>query len=173
MLAADRVPAAVITEKPLSYGDGLPSPQGRASPGTVQISSSRHRRARLCRPDLRKAYAFRPPAAPSFASAQAGRLSLSACAEGVAQDARPSERCSLSTSQAAEPQLMSAELSLTWTGPGQAQPLQRLVLPEPQDHVFFVEVLLPDFERGPFKSEAFKAQRAIERFRGDLAGGYG
>ena len=37
--------------------------------------------------------------------APAGRLSLPACAEEVLQDARPSERRSLSASQAAEPQL--------------------------------------------------------------------
>jgi hypothetical protein len=38
--------------------------------------------------------------------ASAGRLSLPACAEEVLQDARPSERRSLSASQAAEPQVI-------------------------------------------------------------------
>jgi hypothetical protein len=63
---------------------------------------------RLCRPDLRKASGFRAGAHPSSSSsAQAGRLSLPACAEEVVQAGRPSERQSLSASQAAEPQVVA------------------------------------------------------------------
>jgi hypothetical protein len=41
-----------------------------------------------------------------FSSAQAGRLSLPACAEEVVRYRRPSERRSLSASQAAEPRVI-------------------------------------------------------------------
>ena len=61
---------------------------------------------RLCRPDLRKASGFPTHAAPPSNSAQAGRLSLPACAEEVVRDVRPSERRSLSASHAAEPQFV-------------------------------------------------------------------
>ena len=63
-----------------------------------------HCSARLCRPDLRKASGFPPMLEPWPSSTQAGRLSLPACVEEVTQDARPSERRSLSARQAAEPQ---------------------------------------------------------------------
>jgi hypothetical protein len=52
--------------------------------------------------------AFRPMSQPCSSSAQAGRLSLPACAEEVTQNACPSERRSLSASQAAEPHLALA-----------------------------------------------------------------
>jgi len=55
-------------------------------------------------PTCGKALPFRPVPALSFSSAPAGRLSLPAGAEGVTQNACPSERQSLSASQAAEPQ---------------------------------------------------------------------
>jgi hypothetical protein len=58
-------------------------------------------------PDLRKASGFPAGADPSFPSAQAGRLSLPACAEEVVRVGRPLERQSLSTSQAAEPQVVA------------------------------------------------------------------
>jgi len=72
----------------------------------VQIASSPRHSERLCRPDLRKASGFPTNPCPSFSSAQAGRLSLPACAEEVVLDARYSERRSLSASQAAEPQVI-------------------------------------------------------------------
>jgi coenzyme F420-reducing hydrogenase delta subunit/ferredoxin len=50
--------------------------------------------------------AFRAAPDPLSSSAQAGRLSLPACAEEVLQDTRPTERQSLSASQAAEPQVV-------------------------------------------------------------------
>ena len=51
--------------------------------------------------------AFRPLAQPPSSSAQAGRLSLPACAEEVLQDSRPTGRQSHPTRQAAEPQLVA------------------------------------------------------------------
>ena len=70
-------------------------------------SSSRERTVRLCRPDLRKASGFPAPFRTSFSSAQAGRLSLPACAEEVSQDTQPTERRSLSAHQAAQPQAVA------------------------------------------------------------------
>jgi len=55
-----------------------------------------------------KASPFRPVPNPLSSSAQAGRLRLPACAEEALQDARPSERQSLSASQAAKPQHSSS-----------------------------------------------------------------
>jgi len=43
-------------------------------------------------PSCGRPSAFRPVPRPPSSSAQAGRLSLPACAEGIAQDARPTER---------------------------------------------------------------------------------
>ena len=51
--------------------------------------------------------AFRLMPPPSSSSAQAGSLRLPACAEEVVQGAPPSERRSLSASQAAEPQVVA------------------------------------------------------------------
>jgi alanyl-tRNA synthetase len=59
---------------------------------------------RLRRPDLRKASGFPATAAPPSSSAPAGRLSLPAGAEEVAQEATLTERQSLSAKPAAEPQ---------------------------------------------------------------------
>jgi tetratricopeptide (TPR) repeat protein len=63
----------------------------------------------LCGPDLRKASGFPAVAGSSSSSAQAGRLSLPACAEDV-QDTRSSERQSLFASQAAQPQAIIEEI---------------------------------------------------------------
>jgi coenzyme F420-reducing hydrogenase delta subunit/ferredoxin len=52
--------------------------------------------------------AFRSASDHPSSSAQAERLSLSACAEEVVQGIRPAERQSLSASQAAEPQVVQA-----------------------------------------------------------------
>ena len=54
----------------------------------------------------------------SSSSAQAGRLSLPACAEEVLHDARPSERRSLSASQAAEPQVIVDRTARNLDKPG-------------------------------------------------------
>src|SRR5208337_1548470 len=54
--------------------------------------------------------AFPPMPHPSSSSAQAGRLSLPACAEEVDHDARPSERRSLSARQAAEPPVVADKI---------------------------------------------------------------
>ena len=71
-----------------------------------------------------KPLAFRPIPDPSSISAQAGRLSLPACAEEVLQDARPSERRSLSARQAAEPQVIvhRVERNLDKGGPRACPP---------------------------------------------------
>ena len=53
-----------------------------------------------------KPAAFRPMPTRLSSSAQAGRLSLPACAEEVVQGAGTSERRSLSANQAAEPQVV-------------------------------------------------------------------
>jgi uncharacterized protein (TIGR00297 family) len=59
-------------------------------------------------PTCGKPPAFRPALHPSSSSsAQAGRPSLPACAEEVAHGAHPSERRSLSASQAAKPQVLA------------------------------------------------------------------
>ena len=67
-----------------------------------------------------KPLAFRPLPHPSFISTQAGRLSLPACGEEVIQEARPSERQSLSAHQAADPR----------TGWSRAQPQQSSSSPQ-------------------------------------------
>ncbi len=59
-----------------------------------------------------KALPFRTVLNPSFICAQAGRLSLPACAEEIAQDTQSTERRSLSASQAAEPQQRSSSPEL-------------------------------------------------------------
>jgi len=62
--------------------------------------------------------AFRPMLPHSLPSAQAGRLSLPACAEGVIQRGRPSERRSLSADQAAEPQVIVDRFERNLNAPG-------------------------------------------------------
>ena len=90
------------------------------SPMTVQESSSEARKLEPSKLETQssaqpgsaallcgKPPAIRPVPDPSSSSAQAGRLSLPACAEEVLQGARPSERRSLSARQAAEPQVIA------------------------------------------------------------------
>ena len=62
--------------------------------------------------------AFRQMLAYSPSSAQAGRLSLPACAEEFTQEASPSERRSLSASQAAEPQVIVERVGRNLDKPG-------------------------------------------------------
>ena len=86
----------------------MPSPRGvgQALPQAVQITGAGRRPQRLCRPDLRKACGFPASPAPCPSSALAGRLGLPARAEEVVHARRPSERHSLSASQAAKPQVV-------------------------------------------------------------------
>jgi len=83
---------------------GSPSTAGFAA-GVSRLASHASAQGGSAAPTCGKPPAFRPMITPSISSAQAGRLSLPACAEEVLQDARPSERRSLSASQAAGPQL--------------------------------------------------------------------
>jgi hypothetical protein len=61
-------------------------------------------------PACGKPLASRPVPDLSFPSSQAGKLRLPACAEEVLQEGRPSERRSLSASQAAEPQAIATKI---------------------------------------------------------------
>ena len=64
--------------------------------------------------------AFRQVPASSPFSAQAGRLSLPACAEEIIQGARTSERRSLSASQTAEPSVLIESTDRNSDEPGPA-----------------------------------------------------
>jgi alanyl-tRNA synthetase len=87
-----------MSAPPLAIYDAVKNHEGH------HTSSPPSSDERLGRPDLRKASGFPANADPSSSSAPAGRLSLPAGAEEVAQEARPAERQSLSASQAAQPQ---------------------------------------------------------------------
>jgi hypothetical protein len=76
------------------------------APGLAELGSHAGLRSGSAAPPCGKPPAFRPMPAPLSFSAQAGRLSLPACAEEVVQGADPSERRSLSANQAAEPQVL-------------------------------------------------------------------
>ena len=80
--------------------------RGRACLGlsklAIPVSAQRGSAAPICG----KPPAFRPILHLSFSSAQAGRLSLPACAERVLWERYRSERPSLSACQAAEPQVI-------------------------------------------------------------------
>ena len=98
----------------------------RGKPYGCQISNPHRSSERLRRPALWKASGFPANAGPSSSSAQAGRLSLPACAEEVLQEARPSERQSLSAYQAAEPLVIIDTIERNLDKPGQALPLQHV-----------------------------------------------
>jgi hypothetical protein len=93
----------------------MPEEQNGAGPGVgaqraaglskLLTSSSAHRGSAAL--PCGKPPAFRPVPEPLSSSAQAGRLSLPACAEEVFQDTRSTERRSLSAHQAAEPQAVA------------------------------------------------------------------
>jgi hypothetical protein len=96
----------------------IPEEQNGAGPGVgaqraaglskLLTPSSAHRGS--VRQPTEKPPAFRPAPEPLSSSAQAGRLSLPACAEEVFQDTRPTERRSLSASRVrgtAEPQAVA------------------------------------------------------------------
>jgi hypothetical protein len=78
---------------------------GGSAAGVSRLASHASAQGGSAAPTCGKPLAFRSIPGPSSISAQAGRLSLPACAKEVLQDARPSERRSLSASQAAEPQV--------------------------------------------------------------------
>jgi hypothetical protein len=82
-------------------------------------------------PTCGKPPAFRPMIPPSISSAQAGRLSLPACAEEVTHNAHPSERRSLSASQAAEPQAIVHQIEHNLDKYGSAD-LKASATPGPQ-----------------------------------------
>jgi DNA polymerase elongation subunit (family B) len=74
-------------------------------------------------PPCGKPPAFRPKLELPLSSAQAGRLSLPACAEEVVQGARPSERRSLSANQAAELQVVIGRTDRNLDNLGKSLPL--------------------------------------------------
>jgi hydrogenase maturation protein HypF len=76
-------------------------------------------------PTCGKPLAFRRMSSPS-SSAQAGRLSLPACAQEEVRDAGPSERQRLSASQAAEPQIVRTQIERNLDNPGHAQMIRIL-----------------------------------------------
>jgi hypothetical protein len=80
--------------------------KGGAAAGVSRLASPAITQGGAVRQPTEKPLAFQPIPGPSSISAQAGRLSLPACGEEVLQDARPSERQSLSARQAAEPQVI-------------------------------------------------------------------
>ena len=93
-----------------------PQEQGSAPAGPSPQSGS-------AAPPCGKPPAFRSEPNLCLSSAQAGRLSLPACAEEVIQGARPSERRSLSANQAAEPQVVIERTACNLDKPGETSPL--------------------------------------------------
>jgi hypothetical protein len=83
-----------------------------------------------------KPVAFRAMPNPWSSSAQAGRLSLPACAEEVLQDARPAERRSLSAQQAAKPHVIVNRIERNLEKPD--------MLPSAPRAEFFNELLTQD-----------------------------
>jgi uncharacterized protein (TIGR00297 family) len=99
----------------MALGDGMAAVIGlRCSGGfTSELSNSAAHlgpQSGSAAPICGKPPAFRPMPHSLPSSAQAGRLSLPACAEEVVQGAHPSERRSLSARQAAEPQAVGDEM---------------------------------------------------------------
>ena len=131
-------------------------------------------------PTCGKPPAFRPMPQSCSSSTQAGRLSLPACVEEVTQNARPSERRSLSTSQAAEPQVVvdRVERNLEepdFTSPGAGGRAQEPVLaltvavfssattfiPSPARRRFFEKVCAAGSEVWQFNSNAEGKPRLV------------
>jgi hypothetical protein len=106
---------------------------GGARTTAVQATSSRQAQRGSAAPTCGKPPAFQPVPEPTPSSARAGRPSLPACAEEVLQEPRPSERRSLSASQAAEPQVVidSVERNLDRPGTNPGPTPQIRTLPEP------------------------------------------
>ncbi len=107
---------------------------------------------RLRRPDLRKASGFPAGSDQPTTSAPAGRLSLPADGKEIAHEVLPSERQSLSASQAAEPQAgpASVEQKPNMRGPGTA-PTQVATSVEAVRPGEQVEIVL---DHTPFYAEA-------------------
>ena len=117
----------------LAHGGDFTSPyKGWAAAGVSNLASHTSAQGGSAAPTCGKPPAFRPMPQPCSSSAQAGRLSLPACVEEITQNARPSERQSLSASQAAEPQVI-VESSGDFTSPcrGGAAGLKVSVAQEP------------------------------------------
>ena len=112
----------------------------------VQISGLRGCAVPLYRPDLRKASGSPRNSGPYFSSAQAGRLSLPACAEEVLQQARSPGRRSLPTSQAAEPQV-AAERNC---GGEHLEECARLFVDDYLNSITVPELMNEPFDRGDF-----------------------
>jgi hypothetical protein len=103
-------------------GDFTSSDNEEGAVGVSRLASHASVEGGSAAPTCGKPLAFRPILDPSSISAQAGRLSLPACAEEVLQDARPSERRSLSASQAAEPQVIVHQIERNSDKGGAASP---------------------------------------------------
>jgi hypothetical protein len=132
-------------------------------------------------PTCGKPPAFRPMPQPCSSSTQAGRLSLPACAEEITQNARPSERRSLSASQAAEPQVSVHQIERNLDKGGAAgpkvsatrEPLSALTvavfssattfMPSPARRRFFEKVCAAGSEVWQFNSNAEGKLRLVCR----------
>jgi len=112
-------------------GDFTSPYKGWAAAGVSKLASHTSAQGGSAAPTCGKPLAFRPIPDPSSISAQAGRLSLPACAEEVLQDARPSERRSLSASRAAEPQVIIHQIERN-SDKGGAADLKVSVAREPE-----------------------------------------
>ena len=101
---------ARLTQTPEEQNGAGPGVGAQRAAGLSKLltSSSAHRGSAAL--PCGKPPAFRPVPEPLSSSAQAGRLSIPACAEEVFQDTRPTERRSLSASRVrgtAEPQAVA------------------------------------------------------------------
>ena len=105
-----------------NHESGLSKSRARSDGFPTQADGSGGSAAPTCG----KALAFREMSPPLSPSAQAGRLSLPACAEGKVQDALRSERQSLSASQAAEPQVVVNGIERNLDKRGHTQTIQLL-----------------------------------------------
>jgi hydrogenase maturation protein HypF len=93
-------------------------------PGLPELPAHADARSGSAAVTCGKPLAFRPVPPPSPSSTPSGRLSLPDGVEEVVQDARPSERRSLSASQAAEPQVVVNRLDRSLGKGRQGQAVQ-------------------------------------------------
>jgi coenzyme F420-reducing hydrogenase delta subunit/ferredoxin len=97
-----------ITEKTRKLGPYNYPPCADSTSQLTQLDNSPSVASGSVRQPTEKPPAFRAAPELSSSSAQAERLSLSACAEEVVEGMRPAERQSLSARQAAEPRVVQA-----------------------------------------------------------------
>jgi hypothetical protein len=130
---------------------GWPCGGGPAA-GVSRLASHASAQGGPATPTCGKPPAFRPMPQPCSSSGQAGRLSLPAYLEEVAQNARPLERRSLSASRAAEPQsaLTVAVFSSATT-----------FTPSPARRRFFEKVCAAGSEVWQFNSNAEEKAKLI------------